>query len=147
MNDPFTVAPPVAAGADALSLLASAHRHIDRLFAEYEAAGADAPVERRRELALAVCRELTIHATIEEQLFYPALRKAGAHQSLLERAHEEHVEACALVTEIQAAIAEGRNADWKVRQLIHSVRTHLPEEETELFAAARQCGVDLRRAR
>jgi hypothetical protein len=139
MNDPFTVAPPVAAGADALSLLASAHRHIDRLFAEYEAAGADAPVERRREL--------TIHATIEEQLFYPALRKAGAHQSLLERAHEEHVEACALVTEIQAAIAEGRNADWKVGQLIHSVRTHLPEEETELFAAARQCGVDLRRAR
>lgn len=76
MNDPFTVAPPVAAGADALSLLASAHRHVDRLFAEYEAAGADAPVERRREL--------TIHATIEEQLFYPALRKAGAHQSLLE---------------------------------------------------------------
>jgi hypothetical protein len=42
----------------------------------------------------------------EEQLFYPALRKAGAHQSLLERAHEEHVEACALVTEIQAAIAK-----------------------------------------
>lgn len=51
------------------------------------------------------------------------------------------------MTEIQAAIAEGRNADWKVGQLIHSVRTHLQEEETELFAAARQCGVDLRRAR
>jgi hemerythrin superfamily protein len=140
MNDTLTTAP--ATGTDALSLLASDHREVERLFAEYEAASGDA-TERKREIALEVCRELTLHAAAEEQLFYPALRQAGAHHTLLERAHEEHVEAKAVIGDIQTALAEGRDPDWKVGQLIRAVRMHVQEEESELFAAARQCGIDL----
>jgi hemerythrin superfamily protein len=142
MNDTVTIHPDLAAGSDALSLLANDHRKVDGLFAEYEASR-EADSEKRNQLALTICRELTIHAAIEEQLFYPALLQAGVHHALLDRAHEEHTEAKAVVTAIRAMVAEGRDADWKVGQLIHSVRAHVAEEESELFEAARQAGVDV----
>jgi hemerythrin superfamily protein len=143
MNDTVTNHPDLAAGSDALSLLANDHGKVDGLFAEYEAAREGDSQKKRNQLALTICRELTTHAAIEEQLFYPSLLQAGVHHALLDRAHEEHTEAKAVVTDIQAMIAEGRDADWKVGQLIRSVRAHVAEEESELFEAARQAGVDV----
>lgn len=140
--DDISITAPVAEARDALSLLATDHREVEHLFGEYENAAGDA-TDRKRELALEICRNLTLHAAAEEQLFYPALRQAGAHHTLLERAHEEHVEAKAVISDIQTALADGRDPDWKVGQLMRAVRTHVQEEEDEIFSAARDCGIDL----
>jgi hemerythrin superfamily protein len=142
MND--RSAPDIPTSAiDALALIKRDHESVENLFRRYEELGPEAAPSERDPVVAQICTELAVHAAMEEQLFYPALRQANAHHRLLEEAHREHVEAKALVTEIQAAQHEGRDPDWKVGQLIRAVRHHVDEEEREIFPAALAGGVDL----
>lgn len=137
MNDATTTAAPSTVAGDVLSLLKSDHDQVDRLFREYEQLGQDDAPERRRDLASRMCTELALHAVVEEELFYPALKQAGVPLTLLERAHEDHVDARALITDIRTAQAENRDPDWKIGQLIRAVRVHVDKEEAHLFPLAR----------
>ena len=95
-------------------------------------------ISERRELAAYICQELTIHAQIEEEVFYPAMRKAvpGA-AALLDEAQDEHKKVTELIARIQGLDRAGSQMDNLVAQLARLVEHHVKEERDELFPKAR----------
>jgi hypothetical protein len=127
---------------DILSLLASDHAEVRAAFDEYQAMGEDSAADRQA-LAQRICRMLTVHATIEEEFFYPAARAAGVDPELLDEASVEHASAKTLIAEIESAAPAERLYDAQVQVLGEYVRHHVEEEEGELFDACRRTKMDL----
>jgi len=128
------------APADACSLLDADHRNVKKLFKEFEPLAeskAKSAPAKRRELADQICLELTVHAQIEEEIFYPALRSATKAEDLLDEAEVEHASAKDLIAQIQ----EGDETDskWcaKVIVLGEYIDHHVKEERNEIFVKAR----------
>ena len=117
---------------DACDLLDADHIAVKHLFVEYArlAMAAPAAAAEREPIARRICSELTVHAQIEEEIFYPALREVVDDASLLDEAEAEHQEAKAMIARIEAA-APGPEKDDLVSQLAraieHHVRARLPE--------------------
>ena len=129
---------------DILSLLATDHAEVRAALDEYEEVGEDEDRSPDREaLAQRICRMLTVHATIEEEFFYPAARQAGVDPDLLDEAKVEHASAKTLIAEIEAADPDDRLYDAKVKVLGEYVRHHVEEEEGALFDECRRTGMDL----
>jgi hemerythrin superfamily protein len=129
---------------DILSLLAADHAEVRAAFDEYEDMGEDEDQSSgRQELAQRICRMLTVHATIEEEFFYPAAREAGVDSDLLDEANIEHASAKTLIAQIEASGPDDRLYDAKVKVLGEYVRHHVEEEEGELFDECRRTGMDL----
>jgi len=125
---------------DACSLLDADHRAVKKLFNEYdELAGSKAKnaMQARRDLAERICMELTVHAQIEEEIFYPAVRAAIKEQDLLEEATVEHASAKDLIAQIQAASGVDETFDAKVKVLGEYIDHHVKEERNEMFPKAR----------
>jgi hemerythrin superfamily protein len=123
---------------NAISLLKQDHGNVEALFKRYEALDADEYGEKRRIVDLLI-EQLSIHATIEEQFFYPAVRQAtekGAKLAL-EGLEEHHIVKMTL-NELEKMAPTGERFDAKVTVLIESVRHHVEEEEQELFQAVRK---------
>jgi hemerythrin superfamily protein len=123
--------------AEALGLLEQDHREAEAFFAQFEQ-----DEERRPALARKICLALTIHATIEEEIFYPAARGA-ASGDLLDEAEVEHASAKQLIAEIEAMRPEDRLFAAKVKVLGEYVKHHIAEEEGQLFPMLRESGLDL----
>jgi hemerythrin-like domain-containing protein len=123
---------------DAISLLKSDHQSVKRLFRTFEAAGERARATKAKT-AKAIVRELSQHAAIEEQVFYPAVRHEVADTSdqVLESLEEHHVVKW-LCSEIEKLSPEDERFTPKVTVLIESVRHHIREEEGTLFPAVRK---------
>jgi len=129
---------------DILSLLAADHAEVRAAFDEFEDMGDDEDQSPDRQaLAQRICRMLTVHATIEEEFFYPAAREAGVDPDVLDEANVEHASAKTLIAEIEAASPDDRLYDAKVKVLGEYVRHHAEEEEGELFDECRRTGMDL----
>jgi hemerythrin superfamily protein len=129
---------------DILSLLTSDHAEVRAAFDDYERLGEDsAKASERHELAQRICRMLTVHATIEEEFFYPAARAAGVDPGLLDEAKVEHASARTLIAEIEAAGPDERLYDAKLKVLGEYVNHHVQEEESELFPQVRRAKMDL----
>jgi hemerythrin superfamily protein len=132
---------------DACSLLDADHRNVKKLFKAYDeltqsrAAGA---AQKKRELANEICMELTVHAQIEEEIFYPALRQALKETDLLDEAAVEHASAKDLIAQIQEAVDTDDMFDAKVTVLGEYIDHHVKEERNEIFVKARAArGLDL----
>jgi hemerythrin superfamily protein len=121
---------------DAVAVLKADHRAVEQLFRRFERTHAAAEKQR---LADRITRELSIHAAIEEQHVYPALRRRGDGQEpkVLVALEEHHVTKLAL-SEIEALGPGDERFDAKVHVLIESVRRHVAEEERELLPALRR---------
>lgn len=135
---------PIAAGAstqDALALLKADHEAVETLLQQYEQLGSDRLPADRSGLASSVCGQLTAHAAIEEELFYPALRGAGG--AAIGEALREHAKVKQLIADISAAQPTDASFDANMKQLAASVRHHVAEEEGKIFELARSSGVDL----
>ena len=117
---------------DACTLLDSDHQKVERLFAEFQSAGTDQA--RKSKLAQTICMELTVHATIEEEIFYPAFRKAAGDDDMVDEAEEEHQEARDLIAEIEDA----DEIDPLMADLQEAVEHHVKEEREEMFPQARK---------
>lgn len=131
----FAAAGPAAAPArDALELLADDHREVDRLIGEYEACTS---LLDKVSIVERLCLSLTIHAQIEEELFYPALRHAGIDRRDLDEAVVEHMTLRQFVADLESASVDDALMDAKVRVLGEYVRRHVEEEEAQMFEAAR----------
>ena len=139
------VAAKAAAGsADAIALLTADHAEVDRLFERYERlAEADAAADERETLARQICSLLTVHAAIEEEIFYPAAREACDEDDLLDEAEVEHASAKDLIAQIEEMDADDDLYDAKVKVLGEYVRHHVQEEETEMFPQCRSAKMDL----
>ena len=134
---------------DACSLLDSDHRKVKKMFKEYEAlteSRAAGAAQKRRELADEICMELSVHAQIEEEIFYPGLRQAfkEADVELLEEAAVEHASAKDLIAQIREAGEVDDKFDAKVIVLGEYIDHHVKEERGEIFVKARAAhGLDL----
>jgi hemerythrin-like domain-containing protein len=123
---------------DAITLLKQDHKTVEGLFKKFEKAGEGAK-KTQRDLADKIVEQLSVHAAIEEEVFYPAVRQALEEEedTILEGLEEHHV-AKILLSEIAGMDAEDERFRPKVTVLIESVRHHVEEEEKELFPEVRQ---------
>jgi hemerythrin superfamily protein len=135
------------AAPDACSLLDADHRKVKKMFGEYETltrSKAASAGQKRRELANEICLELTVHAQIEEQIFYPALRQAIKSTDLLDEAKVEHATVKDLIAQLESASGVDEMFDAKVKVLGEYIDHHVKEERNEIFVQARAArGLDL----
>ena len=122
---------------DAITLLRDDHRTVERLFKRFEKAGDRAHVEKR-EIVDRIIEELSVHAAIEEQLFYPVARATvpGTEDIALESLEEHHIVKWVL-SELESLDPGDERFDAKVTVLIENVRHHVDEEESEFFPKVR----------
>ena len=118
----------------ALELLWNDHRKVEALFEQYDAEKEDED-DAREQTAERICSELTLHAQIEEELFYPWLRENLEEEDmeLLEEAHVEHSTLKDLIAQIQSDDGTDAECDAKVKVLGEYVKHHVKEEENEIF--------------
>lgn len=127
---------------DAVALLKVDHRKVEELFASFENAKSDG---RKKSLAEQICMELTVHAKIEEDIFYPACEGA-VEEDLLKEAYVEHDSAKVLIAEIEAGGPDDDFYDAKVKVLSEMIEHHVEEEEKRvegMFSQARKAGLDM----
>jgi hemerythrin-like domain-containing protein len=133
---------------DACDLLDADHRAVKKLFNQYdELAGSTAQrsIQQRQAIAREICTQLTVHAQIEEEIFYPQLRQAFKKTDLLAEAEVEHATAKDLIAQIESAAGEPDEPfDAKVKVLGEYIDHHVKEERNEIFPKARSTrGLDL----
>lgn len=139
-----TPATAAAAKTDATLLLTRDHTEVRKLFKQYEKlADAEADASDRQALAEEICMKLTIHATSEEEIFYPAAREAGVESDLLDEAEVEHASAKDLIAQIRAMRPDEDLYDAKVKVLGEYIDHHAGEEEDEMFPKCRRTAMDL----
>ncbi|MDQ6726395.1 MAG: hemerythrin domain-containing protein [Actinomycetota bacterium] len=121
---------------DAITLLKQDHKTVDKLFKEFEKAARPA---QQRKLAQKVIEELSVHAAIEEMLFYPAVRDRvpTTEDTVLESLEEHHIVKWVL-SELEDMKPDHERFKAKMTVLIESVRHHVQEEEKELFPDVRK---------
>jgi hypothetical protein len=127
---------------DGLQLLAADHRKVEGLFEDFEAAKGAAAKEK---LVRQICTELKVHAQIEEEIYYPAIRGKVADADLNE-AYVEHDSAKLLINELEAAEPDENYYDAKVKVLSELIEHHVKEEEKQrdnLFQQTRAADIDL----
>jgi hemerythrin superfamily protein len=127
---------------DAIALLKADHRTVEELFAQFSKASSKS---RKWKLAEQICTELKIHATIEEEVFYPALQ-GKIDDDLYHEAYVEHDGAKVLINDIMASQGEDDFFEAKVTVLCEEIEHHVKEEEKardSMFAQARAAKVDL----
>jgi len=127
---------------DAIQLLKADHRTVEELFESFEKAGGDG---RKEKIAKQICTELKVHAMIEEEIFYPALR-GKIEDDLLDEAYVEHDGAKVLINDIEAGAPSDDFYDAKVKVLQEEIEHHVKEEEKmndNMFQQARKADVDL----
>jgi hemerythrin-like domain-containing protein len=122
---------------DAITLLKADHRTVEGLFRRFEKAGPHAVVAKR-SIVDRIIEELSIHAAIEEQVFYPSIRATvpGTEDMTLESLEEHHI-AKWLLSELDGMDPHDERYDAKVTVLIENVRHHVEEEESDLFPLVR----------
>jgi hemerythrin superfamily protein len=116
----------------AIELLMADHRKVEDLFERYEQEK-DGDEETKRELSQRICNEITAHAQLEEELFYPWLRENLEETDLLEEALVEHASAKDLIAQIESADGIDEAYDAKVKVLGEYIKHHVKEEEGEVF--------------
>jgi len=126
---------------DAIALLKNDHRTVEGLFERFEKTSAKSAKEK---IAKQVCLELMVHATIEEEVFYPAV-KGVVDDEIYDEALVEHDGAKVLIAEILEGSAEDDFFDAKVKVLSEMIKHHVKEEEQRdgMFAQAKKGDVDL----
>ncbi len=128
---------------DAITLLKEDHRTVEKLFKEFESAKGDG---RKQKIAQEICLELTVHAQIEEETFYPAC-EGKVDEDDLKEAYVEHDGAKVLIAEIESG--DGKSDEYfeaKVKVLQEQIEHHVKEEEQRLlgiFSQAKRAGLDM----
>jgi hemerythrin superfamily protein len=130
---------------DAVELLKQDHDTVDELFKEFDSARQSNDQPAKVEAAVRICNELTIHTTIEEEIFYPAARGALGTDGddLLDEAEVEHQTAKALIAQLATMSPDEDLYDAKVAVLGEYIRHHVKEEESELFPIVKETDLDL----
>ena len=125
---------------DACDLLDADHRNVKKMFKAYEElmeSRGRTVAQKKKDLALQICQELTVHAQVEEEIFYPALRAALKDTDMLAEAEVEHQTAKDLIAQIEGMGDADEMFDAKVTVLGEYIDHHVKEERNEIFPKAR----------
>lgn len=125
---------------NAIDLLKADHKKVTELFSEFEHTHGES---KKKKLATEICEALTVHAQVEEELFYPDVKAALKDKELVPEAAVEHGVIKDLVAQIEGDEEGGEMYDAKVKVLSEYVTHHVKEEESELFPKIKQSHLDL----
>jgi hemerythrin superfamily protein len=128
---------------DVIKLLTADHAKVKKMFKEFEKLSKKDDEEGKQELATQICQELTVHAQLEEEIFYPAAREAIEDDELMNEAMVEHNSAKELIAQIQSMGASDPMFDATVKVLGEYVNHHIEEEQNEIFPKVEKAKVDL----
>lgn len=128
---------------DAIALLTADHKRVKKMFKQFDKMKEDGASADKQALAQQICAELTLHAEVEEQIFYPATREAIDDDDMLNEAEVEHASAKDLIAQIESGDPSDPLWDAKVTVLGEYVDHHVQEEEEEMFKKARKAKMDL----
>jgi hemerythrin superfamily protein len=128
--------------ADAIGLLKADHRQVEGWFAQFSSSKNQ---QRRLRLATQICDALTVHTTIEEEIFYPAFIEATGDKDTHHEAVVEHAGAKKLISEIQSMSPDDDYYEAKVTVLSELIKHHVKEEEQPggMFSEAKKSDMDL----
>jgi hemerythrin-like domain-containing protein len=128
---------------DAIALLTADHREVSDMFEQFENLS-DRAKATKAKLTEKICNALIAHTTIEEEIFYPAVREAVKEgEDMVDEAVVEHASAKELIQQLQEMNPEDDLYDAKVKVLGEQIDHHVEEEEEEMFEKARKSGIDL----
>jgi hemerythrin superfamily protein len=127
---------------DAIAMLIADHKKVKALFAEFHTLKDDGSGEDKSAIVEQVCNALKIHAAIEEEIFYPAVRKAIDDADLMDEALVEHASAKAIIAQLEEAEPTDELYDAKVTVLAEQIEHHVKEEESDMFPKAKKAKVD-----
>lgn len=128
---------------DALQLLKSDHAEVKALFDQFEKLGEEGDALEKESLVREACANLTVHATLEEEIFYPAAREVPDVDALLNEAAVEHGGAKDLITKLEAMDSDDEMFDAHFTVLSEYIKHHVKEEEGELFPKVAKSDLDL----
>ena len=129
---------------DAIEMLTADHKKVKKLFSQFSKLGKDVDAEDKDSLVTQICNELTIHAEIEEKIFYVAVRQAIDDEDLMDEALVEHASAKSLIAQLRGMSPEDDLYDAKVTVLGEQINHHVEEEEGSMFRKAKRAKVDTR---
>lgn len=125
---------PSTKSQDATTLLRADHKLVSGLFEKYEKATTKA---MKKKLVSEICMELSVHAQVEEEIFYPAVKKALKDHELIPEASVEHATLKSLIAQVEGVEPDGEMFDAKIKVLCEYVEHHVKEEQNEMFPKAK----------
>lgn len=129
---------------NATQILRQDHKKVKGLFTKFEQGKG---VDAKRRVAEQAMNELEVHARVEEEIFYPAVKKAIQESELVDEAEQEHQEAKALISQLKALKGrdneEGSDFESKFAKLVEAIQHHVREEEGEMFPKVEDSELDL----
>ena len=128
---------------DAVAILTADHKRVKKLFKTFDKMKEEGAAADKQALAKQICDELTLHADVEEQIFYPAVRRALDQDDLLDEAEVEHASAKDLIAQIRTGSPADPLWSAKVTVLGEYIDHHVQEEENEMFPKTRRAKMDL----
>ena len=122
-------------------MLRADHKLVSGLFAQYEKTQSSS---KKKQLVGQICTELSVHAQVEEEIFYPAVKEALHDHELVPEATVEHASLKSLISEVEGVEPDGEMFDAKIKVLGEYVKHHVKEEQTEMFPKAKATDLDMR---
>lgn len=143
-QDPASLRELLSAGKklppDATALLMQDHAEVEAMFLQRET---ERDSHVKSVLATKICTALTVHAQVEEEIFYPEAGRALEDDDQINEAVEEHGEMKEKIVKIIEGMAAERSIDRQVKELMRIVEHHVEDEESEMFPDLRQTETDL----
>ena len=125
---------------DAVAMLRTDHKLVSDLFEEYEATQV---AVKKKIIVAKICTELTVHAQIEEEIFYPAVKQALHDKQLIPEALVEHAALKELIAQLEGVEPAGEMFNAKIKVLCEYVKHHVREEQNLMFPKVKSAGLDL----
>jgi len=125
---------------EATAMLRADHKLVSELFEQYEKSRSPA---KKKELVTQICKELTVHAQVEEEIFYPAVKAALKDHELIPEASVEHATLKDLIAQVEGLEPDGEMFDAKIKVMSEYVKHHVKEEQNEIFPKARATQLDM----
>ena len=138
-----TLAPSKAktsVGPDAIALLRADHKRVADLYEEYEHTRSGS---KKKAIVAKICLELSVHAQVEEEIFYPAVKAALKDKEMVPEAQVEHATLKELIAQVKDKEPEGELFDAKIKVMSEYTKHHVKEEHTEMFPKARKTKLDM----
>lgn len=125
---------------DAIALLRADHKLVNELFEQYEKSRS---TSKKKQLVAQICAELTAHAQVEEEIFYPAVKQALKDKELIPEATVEHATLKDLIAQVEGIEPDGEMFDAKIKVMSEYVKHHVKEEQNEIFPKAKGTKLDM----
>jgi len=125
---------------NALALLRADHKKVSELFEQYEKTRSS---DKKKTIVAEICTELGVHAQIEEEIFYPAVKAALKDKELVPEALVEHASVKSLIARVEGVEPQGEMFDARIKVMSEFVKHHVKEEQNEMFKKAEQTTLDM----